>query len=207
MDGGSQTTNDGEDQGGSACTAWNTAECTGTPYCPPRCPRFFDRTGLPILVQPLQERDLDRLAGMYESIESSTLRLPPPTRERIERWLGGLHEKGWNLVARDDERIVGHVSVVPADDPTPEVIVFVHEQYHTRGIGTELIKQAIAFADERHHELTALISCRNRRSLSVFENLGFEVVDRKPDLWTRLSLDDPTTAAVQLPPAERPATE
>lgn len=193
---------------GSSCTAWDNSACEGTPLCPPRCPRFFDRTGRPIVVRPLRADDRDRLVAMYEAVESATLGVPPERRETRERWLDDLRERGWNLVARDGDRAVGHIGVAPADATAPEFVVFVHDAYHGRGIGTELVEQAVAHAADRDHEaLTLLVEAGNRRAISVFTNVGFEVVERTVDPRMRLPLDDPVAEAVQLPPADRPSTE
>lgn len=198
---------DGETASGSGgCHGWDNGDCTGTPHCPPRCPRFFDRTGAPLLVRPLRETDRASLVRMYGAIESTTLGLPPDRRDRLVAWLSDLRERGWNLVALDGERVVGHIGVVPEDDAAPEIVVFVHETYHGRGIGTELVKQAIAHAadgDHGHEALTLTVERRNRRAIAVYSNVGFERVDGWGDLEMLLPLDDPVAAAVQRPPADR----
>ena len=87
---------------------------------------------------------------MYDDIDaySRTMGLPPATVSRIESWIDRLHEDGWNLVARDGDRVVGHVA--------------------------------------------------------VYENVGFEVVERmRTDLEMALSLEKPVAERVQRPPAER----
>lgn len=204
----SATRADGGYSNGDACPVWDNAECEGTPHCPPRCPRYFDRTDAPLLVRPLREEDVSPLVAMYETIESTTLGLPPATRDRTEQWLANLREKGWNLVARDGDRVVGHVGVAPADATAPALVVFVREECHGRGIGTELVKQAVAYAADRDHEALELtVESGNRRAVSVYTNVGFDVVERAADLEMRLALDDPVAEAVGLPPAERSSSE
>lgn len=189
---------------GDRCPVWDNAECEGTPHCPPRCPRYFDRTDAPLLVRPLREADVESLVEMYEAVESTTLGLPPATRDRTEQWLSNLREEGWNLVALDGDRVVGHVGVAPADATAPALVVFVRDDYHGRGIGTELVKQAVAYAADRDHEALELtVESGNRRAVSVYTNVGFDVVERAADLEMRLGLDDPVAEAVGLPPAER----
>lgn len=196
------------DASSDGCAVWDNAECEGTPLCPPRCPRYFDRTDSPLLVRPLREADLHPLVEMYETVESTTLGLPPVTRERTEQWLENLRENGWNLVARDGGRVVGHVGVAPADATAPAFVVFVHDEYHGRGIGTELVKQAVAYAADRDHEALELtVDSGNRRAVSVYTNVGFEVVERAADLEMRLPLGDPVAEAAGLPPAERPSAD
>lgn len=189
------------------CTGWDNSSCVGTPYCPPRCPRFTDAEDTALLVQPAEPDDLPATATMYESIDTRnrTMGLPPPTRPRIEDWLDGLFESGWNLLVRDDERVVGHVAVVPGDASDPSFVIFVHDDYQNRGVGSELLKQVVAHAAQRRHDALKLVVSRgNRQAISVYQNLGFDVADRlDSELEMKLSLTDPIVDWVRRPPAER----
>jgi GNAT superfamily N-acetyltransferase len=189
----------------TACTGWSNAACQGTPLCPPRCPRFLDRTGKPLLVSPLREEHLEALVTMYESIRSRTHGLPPPSRGGIEQWLTHLTTTGWNLIALDREAVVGHIGVAPTGASDPSFVIFVRDDYHGRGIGTELVAQAIAHAAAEGYEaLTLLVTKWNHPAITVYTNLGFETTsDDSIDLEMRLTLDDPIAEAVQRPPAER----
>jgi len=191
----------------AACSAWDNSECRGTPYCPPRCPRFRDAEGVPLVIRPYRDSDRESAVAMYDDIDaySRTMGLPPATVPRIESWLDRLIEDGWNLVAVDGDRVVAHVAVVPADRADPKFVVFVHHDYQNRGVGTELMKQVVAYADDRDHEaLTLEVSTGNRRAVTVYENVGFEVVERmRSDLEMELSLEKPVAERVQRPPAER----
>ena len=131
--------------------------------------------------------------------------LPPANRDRLEQWLTKLTENGWNLVAVDDDRVVGHVGVVPASTEDPQFVIFVHDDYQNRGVGSELIKHLIASAADRGHEALQLdVAKENRRAISVYRNVDFEVTERKATgLSMELSLDAAIVEAVQRPPAER----
>ena len=50
-----------------SCPVWNPSGCTGTAGCPPRCPRFVDKRGTPILVTPDGEAAFDALASFSNS--------------------------------------------------------------------------------------------------------------------------------------------
>lgn len=189
-----------------ACV-WENGQCEGTVLCPPRCPRFFDGDGTPFLARPADASDLSSVVDMYDDIGpyTRTMGIPPGTREGIERWLEPLFDRGWNLIVLDDETVVGHVAVVPATEAAPELVIFVHDEYHNRGIGTELMKQTIAHARESTHEcLTLNVSSSNRPAITVYRNLAFEVINREQDeLLMELSLDHPLADEVRRPPAER----
>ncbi|NUB90965.1 GNAT family N-acetyltransferase [Haloterrigena sp. SYSU A558-1] len=186
---------------------WDHSSCEGTVDCPPRCPRATDDRGVPFLVRPYRPADFESLVELYDSLDESaaTMGLPPFTRPRIEAWLAELTSNGWNLIALLDDRTVGHVAVTPADDPDPEFVVFVDTDVQNRGIGGELLKQLIAYADDRDHEALSLdVSTDNRRAVTVYENVGFETIEESAlNRTMRLPLDDPIADRVRRPPAER----
>lgn len=189
-----------------ACSVWDPGKCDGTPACPPRCPRFFDRQGTPLLVRPYESGDFEGLVELYATLDEATqtMGIPPDRRGRIRRWLDDLIEKGRHLLARDD-RVVGHVCFAPTDTPDPELLVFLDDGYHGRGIGDELVRQAIAHAAHGEYEsLTLTVSKENRRAISLFRSFGFSVVERNPaDFEMSLSLEAPIAETVRRPPAER----
>jgi RimJ/RimL family protein N-acetyltransferase len=143
---------------------------------------------------------------MYLRIDADarTLGLPPVTEHRINDWLDGLTRDGWSLLARHDGAIIGHVGVTPADDPEPHLVVFLDQEFRNRGIGSELLRQMIAYAGEWGHDALALrVTGDNRRAIDVYDNLGFDVVDRLgAELEMSLSLGDPIIARAKRPPIE-----
>lgn len=195
------------DESSRSCSLWDPAGCVGTPLCPPRCPRFFDREGTAFLMLPFEDDDREELVSMYERLgpESRTRGIPPTDRPRIETWLADILSRGWNLVAKNRDAIVGHVGVVPATACEPEGLIFVDEAYQGRGIGGELLRQLIAYAATRGHEGLMLdVSSNNRSAIGVFRAIGFEITHRNiSEVQLSLSLDDPLADEVRLPPAHR----
>lgn len=197
---------------GDACSHWDHSGCVGNPACPPRCPRYVDREGTAYVIRPLEGVDRDPLVEMYDSMTaiSRTMGLPPSSRPAIEEWLDGLVDRGWNLVARDGDRVVGHVGVAPGGAEEPQFVIFVHDDRQNRGLGTELVNQMVAYAADRAYEaLTLSVSKGNRRAIHVYRNVGFEPageggeIDADVDLEMRLPLTHPVAERVRLPPAER----
>ncbi|MFA9418182.1 N-acetyltransferase family protein [Natrinema sp. HArc-T2] len=190
-----------------ACTAWDNGECEGTPHCPPRCPRFRDADGDAFIARCYRSSDRESLLTMYEEIDdyNRTMGLPPKGRSRLETWVDRLTTNGWNLVVVADDRIVGHTAVVPADSDSPEFIIFVHQDFQNSGIGSELIKQLIAYAKDKNHQaLTLEVAKGNKQAISVYQNIGFEVTNRKlSELAMALELQLPIADQVQRPPAKR----
>lgn len=197
----------GASRAGAACPIWDHSSCEGTAHCPPRCPRFVDGAGVPLVIGPYERRDFEALVVMYDDLDeaSRTMGLPPERTADIEDWLSGLVEGGWNLVARRDGRIVGHVGVAPGDAATPQFVVFVDDEFQERGVGSELLCQLVAYAADRNHDRIRLdVSKTNRRAISLYDGLGFAVSDRSPcDVAMELPLDRPIADRVRRPPAER----
>ncbi|MFC7045891.1 GNAT family N-acetyltransferase [Halobacteriaceae archaeon GCM10025711] len=194
---------DDSSDSGVACSAWDHSGCEGTPYCPPRCPRFVDKYGAALIVRPLEPADRDQLVAMYLDFphEHRSMGLPPANRKQVERWVDRLVERGRNFVAVDDA-VVGHAVYSPTTADVPEFAVFVHPDSHDLGIGSELTRHAIAYAASEGHEALCLdVQRDNHRAIHVYRRLGFEEVESPGvDVTMRLSLSHPTAAQVQLAP-------
>ena len=189
----------------NACTGWDNSACEGTSYCPPRCPRYVDDEGTAILIRPYRDAAFESLLEMYDTVETSTMAVPPNDPDDREAWLRRLASDGWNLIATRAGDVIGHVGVVPADAADPEFVIFVHPAYRNRGIGTELLEQVVARAGGRdHEELRLNVSRKRRRAIAVYEKVGFEVTATNVvDLEMALPLADPIVTAARRPPAAR----
>jgi len=199
--------NETVDENSAVCTGWDNSTCEGTEYCPPRCPRFVDKEGVPRIARRFESADFEAIVDMYDNLDSfsRTRGIPPATRPKIEQWISSLVEKGWNLVIEGDDRIIGHAAAVPASASAPELVIFLHQSVRNRGIGSELLKHLIAHADDQDHDgLTLSVSCGNNRAITVYENIGFDEIERtRKDIEMELSMDEPVVDRVQLFPAQR----
>lgn len=195
-----------------ACSAWNPSQCEGTAGCPPRCPRFVDKRGEAILIEPFDDSRFDRddLAAMYADYPEAyrSMGLPPVGRNRIDAWLKRLCESGFGVVAGRGDDVVGHAAYAPRSSVEPQFVVFVEPDFHDRGIGSELCRHVIAYAAEAGRDALVLdVDAANDRAIHVYRRLGFVTIDRSGnDVRMRLPFDEPIVERVQLPPAERPAT-
>jgi len=190
-----------------ACTGWDNSECVGTPFCPPRCPRFRDRDSVQGIVRPHKAADTAELVEMYLDLDPAdrTMGLPPATESRLRTWLDRFIDDGWSLVAETESSIVGHTGVTPEDASEPHLVVFVANDARGRGIGSELLRHLIAHAaDSGHDALTLTVAADNDAAVTVYDNLGFDVVEQmRGEFEMRLSLAEPVAERVQRPPAER----
>jgi len=199
----------------AVCAYWNVSECEGTRHCPPRCPRFVDREGVPWVVRPARSEDRDALVAMYDDFTADQVAqgLPPRTRQRIDEWVGDLLAEGCNFVVVGDDGPVGHALYTPTDDEVPEFAVFVHQEYQDRGIGTEVSKHVLATAAAADRDaLTLVVKPDNRAARHLYDKLGFEIVEqhtfehrgrRTETLKLRQSLAPADVIAYQRPPVAR----
>jgi len=188
---------------------WDSSECPGTKFCQARCPRFVDKEGASWTLRTAHEEDADRLAEMYAAFGAADRAqgIPPAVDHRRQSWVEMLLEEGHNIVAEGPNGLVGHVVYTPTDADQPELAVFVHPDFHDRGIGTELCKHvAAAAADAGREALELHVERSNRAAISVYQRIGFEVVDGDHDMRMVLPLDDSVAASVRAPPAEQPPT-
>lgn len=193
--------------GTDTCSVWNPADCVGTTGCPARCPRFVDRQGELLLVEPYEPAHFQGIVSMYEDYpnEHRSMGIPPILTEQIEGWIDSLLESGTNFVARDGDRVVGHAAFAPESASEPELIVFVDPDYFERGIGSELCRHIVAHAAEAGREALVLdVESENERAIHVYRKLGFTIVEKMAnDVRMRLPFDEEIVDAVRLPPAER----
>jgi len=144
---------------------------------------FADREGRDVEVRPFQEADdeaavVDALVAMYDDFDPADRAqgVPPVGERRIREWLETLLEQdGFDVVAWHGDEVAGHATLVPDDDDTYELAIFVHQSYQGAGIGTHLIEALLGHAQANGAELVWLSVERwNRPAVALYEKVGFE---------------------------------
>jgi len=164
----------------SACRGWDNTRCEGTPYCPPRCPRFVDKLGTPLLfLDPAGANvDAEAILDLYDcGPEGHSMSYPPyRSRDALSDWIAGLLDRGRNFVALDDGRPVGHAVFSPETGEEPEFAVFVDPSYRGRGVAGELLRHCIVHAAVAgHRALVMNVQANHRTMLALAESHGFAV--------------------------------
>ena len=130
----------------------------------------------------MAERDWREVRAIYESgmaTGHATFQTAAPSWEDWDRG----HLSSCRLVARDDAGIVigwaalSPVSARPVYAGVAEVSVYVHPDWHGRGVGTSLLA-ALVVSSERHGfwTLQAGIFPENAASMALHAACGFRVV-------------------------------
>ena len=149
---------------------------------PPRS--FEDAAGRPIdvhLREPGDETSFDALVEMYCDFDPGDRAqgIPPVREDQIRTWLETIEEgDAVEVVAWHDDAAVGHAILVPDDDGTYELAIFVLHDYQGARIGTHLLGALFGAAQERDIEKVWLTVERwNDPAIRLYHTVGFDEVD------------------------------
>jgi len=154
-----------------------------------------DKYGTPFVVRLYQheEKDYPALKEMYNGFEPKewSQGIPPRVDERREEWVRYVADEGVNLLALLEERVVGHAALFEMEPGKGcEYLVFVHQEYQDRGIGTALTQLMCGLAREVGlNQIWLTVETRNFKAIHVYEKVGFCFVGpRDIECVMRLSL-------------------
>jgi len=127
------------------------------------------------------EADREALAAMYEAFDPADRAqgIPPTGETRIADWLDSITgPETVNVVACHDDAVVGHATLVPDEDATAELAIFVLQAYQGAGIGTSLLETLLGAGQAAGIERVWLTVERwNEPAISLYEKVGFEASD------------------------------
>lgn len=151
-----------------------------------------DREGRELEIELATEDDRRGLIEMYADFDQSQRAqgIPPANPERITPWIKTVLEDGIHVVARDNDRIAGHAMLVPDNDGSYELAIFVHQDYQGTGNGRSLIRHLLGAAQQTGIERIWLTVERwNIPALELYRSVGFETVQAdRFDLEMAMSL-------------------
>ena len=137
------------------------------------------------------ESDLTIINDIYNHYvlrSTCTYQEVPETIERRRQWFSEHREKHPVTVAMLDGRVVGWGALSPfhsrsAFRHTIESSVYVHHEFHRKGIGAALLKDLIERAKTiGHHTIIAAIDSEQQPSLILHQRFGFERVAHMKEL-------------------------
>src|SRR2546426_8717626 len=138
------------------------------------------KDGRSVRLATYRPEDKEALVSMYASMSSEAIKwgLPPYDRPRIERWTTDL-TNNITLLARSEDRVVGHLQLfrIPFErrKGVGEVFIYIHQDFQNLGLGTRMMRKAIALAKERgFHRLGLTVVADNQRAIKVYEKVGFK---------------------------------
>ena len=143
----------------------------------PRPPQEFTDGEDRAVTMAAYDGDAEPLVAMYTDFDADSRAqgVPPRKEPAIREWVEGLLEEGHNVVVWDDDRPVGHAVLVPVEAGSAELAIFVHPEYQSAGIGTQLIEVLLGHGQEEGIEHVWLaVSQRNHVAMRVYRSVGFE---------------------------------
>lgn len=136
----------------------------------------------PLRLRPAVVADLTAINAIYTHsvlYSTATYQTEPSTETERAAWFAAHGEKHPVIVAEIDGRVVGWGSLSPfhpraAFARTVEESVYIHQDFHRRGIGKAILNDLLARAKSLgHHRVIAAISGDQEPSLALHESMGF----------------------------------
>lgn len=140
-----------------------------------------DRSGGVFEIVECLPEDYQPLMEMYSvfSPKPASQGLPPADRGVCEKWVRELLEMGENVVALKERKVIGHGALIPdTKGRSAEFVIFVHQAFRNRGIGTQLSAFALEKAKSLGLESVWLtVSVTNSVAMRLYQRLGFQYCD------------------------------
>jgi PAS domain S-box-containing protein len=138
------------------------------------CIRDKDGRGLHVVLAG--DKALMRLLAFYESFEPKGAYegLPPLRKRDRRRWVMGI-VGGWrNYLILDGDRVVGHAGVTVGGSDLEEIILFLHQDYRCKGIGTQALRHIWTLLEqEGWRRLWLTVENTNLPAIRCFQKVGF----------------------------------
>lgn len=158
--------------------------------------RFEDRAGRTIDLRAYGDGPVDdEFAALVECYltfdrRHRSLGLPPADEARIHVWQDTIL-RGHCVVAWHGDRAVGQAVLVPDSEGDHEFAIFVHQDYHAAGIGTQLTHAVLAHGCEHGVDrVWLLVEGSNRDAVTLYREVGFVLTGRQgPELEMELVVD------------------
>lgn len=150
-------------------------EIAGPFDAPPR--GFEDREGREIEIRVYDSEQFEAICEMYNTFDPADRAqgIPPAREERVRSWLDVILNEGQDVVATDDERVVGHATLVPDGNEGTELAIFVHQEYQGAGIGSRLIRGLLGHGErEGVTKVWLTVERWNHAAVGLYESVGFE---------------------------------
>ena len=147
---------------------------------------FVDKDNEIIFITEFVDEERENLVKMYLDFdkERRCCGLPPVKKLEIERWVDYLRDHGYMFIAKHKDKIIGHAAAVPEKD-FAEIVIFVHQNYEGKWIGTELIKFMESVLRSRGiKKFIAITEEANRDSVKLHLALGFKIKEIKSGMVT-----------------------
>lgn len=124
-----------------------------------------------------------RLLNKDESPPMDLLLLADPSQSIVEDYL----KRGDCYIAESDNNVIGVYVLLPTRPQTVELVnVAVAEEYHGKGIGKGLVRNAIQRAQEEGYRIIEIGTGNSSiNQLALYQKCGFRITGIDVDFFTR----------------------
>jgi len=139
---------------------------------------FRLKDGREVTIRPLEMSDKEEVVRFYSSLSPEALRwaLPPYDKTRVERFFSS-PEQLIGVVGLVDGEVVGHLHIfrfVSRMSHVGELIVYLHQDYHNVGLGSEMLREGLDLSKSRGLKRVQLsVVAGNLKAIHLYEKLGF----------------------------------
>ncbi|MFB6172087.1 MAG: N-acetyltransferase family protein [Haloarculaceae archaeon] len=140
---------------------------------------FTDETGRTVEIR-VADGALEPLLEMYDAYEPDDRAqgIPPRTAASRRSWVETLLADGLNVLAWQDDRVVGHATLVPGGPDQHELAIFVARSHQQAGIGSRLVRSLLAHGAANGVERVWLtVERTNRVARQLYRSTGFAVTE------------------------------
>jgi ribosomal protein S18 acetylase RimI-like enzyme len=139
---------------------------------------YIDKKGSLFEVRAYGAADYSFLVEMYDAFspKAKFQGMPPLKDETRRKWIEKLLDSGENLLAWREDRVIGHVVVIP-DTRTEdgEFLIFVHQDDRNVGVGTQLAQTVLEKAkDLGLRKIWLMVGTYNYTAIRLYKKCGFE---------------------------------
>jgi RimJ/RimL family protein N-acetyltransferase len=136
-----------------------------------------DKDGRAFQVVASGNEGLRMLEDFYNAFEpKGNYQGIPPTNKRDRfQWIKGLMAGSRNYLIFHGSELVGHVAVTCGGESLHELIIFLHENYRGKGIGTETLRHIRdLLAHEGYEKIWLTVQSTNMPAIRCFRKVGFQ---------------------------------
>jgi L-phenylalanine/L-methionine N-acetyltransferase len=132
-----------------------------------------------------EKRDAEALFGLFSQPQcrQSMVLEPFTSAEEAQAWFEGHGPDTFDFVATVNDTPIGFAGLYPCQGSQSHsgwLSLFVHDDFHQRGIGTRMLRALLATSDllAGLSRIQLIVFCDNTRAISLYHKFGFKIEGR-----------------------------
>lgn len=125
------------------------------------------------------DSEYDALLEMYLDFDPAhrSLGIPPIRESKLREWLDVM-VSDYCILAWHDDHVIGQAVLIEESPGQCELAIFLHQDYHSAGIGTRLLEAMLSYGRENGVEYVwLLVERENQRATNLYNDVGFTVLE------------------------------